>query len=404
MAEFVFQDISFEGKKDRIRVHFLKLFYFDLDKKELSKIAGFAISKNKISFRGISEARASKKLNFVLSEGFKNLKNKLNGKKTVYIHKNSGIPLIGNGAFGLIDRGTSLIEIKPITSCNLECVYCSVDESKRAVDFVIEKDYLISEFKKLVEFKQMDGIDAHIAAQGEPLLYSPLTELISDLSKIKEVKTISIDTNGILLNERVVDELVKAGLKRFNLSINALEPELAQKIANKAIDIEKIKKICSYIAKKTGLIITPVLIPGVNEEEIPRLIEFSKDIGADIGIQNFLNYRFGKNPVNQMDFGNFYKKLKEWEAKFSVKLIKTAGDFSIEKAKELPKPFKKGEIIKTRIICPGRLRNEKIAVSRGRVITIPNCHEEGIVKARITRTKHNIFLAELICQKYTSGL
>ncbi len=396
MAEFIFEDISFDDAKDKVRVNFLRLFYFDLPKTDLNKISDFTIAKNKIVFKNINENKATKKFNFLLSKGFKNLKNKLNGKRTVYIHKNSGIPLIGNGAFGIIDRGTSLIEVKPITSCNLNCIYCSVDESKRRIDFVVEKDYLVTEFKKLVEFKKIENIEAHIGTQGEPLLYAPLTELIRDLSEIKEVKTVSIDTNGIMLTKKLVDELVNAGLTRFNLSINALDPKLAQKIANKPLNIEKIKEISAYIVKKTGLIITPVLIPGINECEMPKIIEFSKEIKADIGIQNFLNYRFGRNPVNQLDFDIFYKKMKEWEEKYKLKLIKTIEDFNIKKTKELPKPFKKGEVIKAKIVCLGRLEHEKIAVSRGRTITIPNCYKEGLVKVKIKRTKHNIFLAQLI--------
>src|SRR3989338_8039744 len=182
MAKLEFEDLSFEQNKDSVRVIFLNLFYFDVKNSDLNKISDFTVEKNAIDFKKIDEKRAGRKFNIILEQGFSSLKNKLTGKKAVYIHKNSGIPLIGNGAFGLVDRNTNVIEVKPITSCNLGCIYCSVDQNKRIVDFVIEKDYLIEEFKKLVEFKQVINIEAHIASQGEPLLYAPLKELISDLS------------------------------------------------------------------------------------------------------------------------------------------------------------------------------------------------------------------------------
>ena len=88
-----------------------------------------------------------------------------------------------------------------------------------------------------------------------------------------------------------------------------------------------------------------------------------------------------------------------------MRLIKTEKDFNIKKTTPLPKPFKHGDVVNARIACPGRFKNEKIAVFGDRTISVPDCYKDnGMAKVRITRTKHNIFLAELICQKYTSGL
>ena len=371
MPALTFQDLSFEKEKRKIKVNFLRLFYFYLNNEELEKIAKFKINSHSITFYDISETKAGNKFNFLLEKGFKNLKNKINNKSAVYVHQNSGIPLIGHLAFGLIDRNTSIIEIKPITSCNLDCIYCSVNQNIRPVDFVVEQEYLFKEFKKLVEFKEINQIEAHIGAQGEPLLYKPLTELIKNLSSLKQVSEISIDTNGILLTKQKIDELIKAGLTRFNLSINSLDPELAQKIAGKPYNINKIKESAKYIAGKSKLIIAPVWIPGINDKEIPKIIEFVKELKCQIGIQNFLNYRFGKNPVKQMLWENFINKMKKLEKEHNTKLLlDLKKDFNIRPTKTLPKPFKKGKIIKTKIICPGILKNEMLAVEKNRIISI----------------------------------
>jgi uncharacterized Fe-S cluster-containing radical SAM superfamily enzyme len=186
-------------------------------------------------------------------------------------------------------------------------------------------------------------------------------------------------------------------LTRFNFSINSIDEKLTKKIANQAYNIKKIKEICKYISRKANLIITPVLISTINEEEIPKIIEFAKQIGADIGIQNFLNYRLGRNPVKQIEFNKFYNKLKTWEKTYKIKLIKSINDFNIIKTKQLPKPFKKGDIIEAEIVCKGRLRNEKIVIAKQRSISIPNCYKEkGKVRLRITRSKHNIFIGTII--------
>jgi len=404
MAVLTFKDFTFEDKKNKVRVNFLKIFYFDVDKESLEKIGKFKINNNKIGFIKISENKAQRKFNQLLEKGFNNLKNKLTNKKAIYIHKNSGIPLIGTNYFGLIDRGTNLIEIKPLTSCNLSCIFCSVDEgpkSKRNLDFVIEKDYLVEEFRKIVEFKQNTHIDAHINAQGEPLLYADIIELVEDIAKIKQVNAISIDTNGTLLNKKLIDDLAKAGLTRINLSLHSLGQEIANKMAGSKYNLTKVKEIAAYIAKKMDLILVPVWLKGYNDNELAKLAKFAEKIGAGktgpgIGIQNFLGYKFGRNPIKPVEMDVFYKKLQDLEKKHNISLICKQEDFKIEKCDGLPKPFKRGNIVKVKTMFPGRLKNEMLAISNNRIISIPSCHKEGYVNIRIKKSKHNIFLGELL--------
>ncbi|MBR9691388.1 radical SAM protein [Candidatus Woesearchaeota archaeon] len=399
MATLTFNDISFEDKEISIQINFLRIFSAEIQKKELEAIGKFSITKNSITFDA-AEAKAGKKFNFLLAEAFKNLKNKITRQKTIYIHQNSGIPLIGHNAFGLIDRNTSIIEVRCITGCNLDCLYCSVSQDKRPIDFVVEKDYLVQGFKELVKHKQIDNLEAHIGTQGEPLLYLPLPELIKDLAAIPEVSTIALDTNGTLLTKNKVDELINAGLTRFCFSINAANQELAEKIANKHYNLQHILELLNYISKKqVQLILTPVWIPGINDDEIPKIIELSKKLGCDIGIQNFLNYKFGRNPVKQMSWEEFIEKMKTLEKQHNAHLLfDFKQDFNIRQTTPLPKPFRKSQIIKAKIIAPGRLKNEMLAVAKERVISVHNCNMplNSSVKLKIIREKHNIFSAVLI--------
>ncbi len=394
--ELEYEDLRFkeDKKKNKIGITFLNLFGFELGLDKLKKTGYTGCKNNKICF----EKSPGKKWQFILEDGFKELRNKINGKKTIYVHQGSGMPLIGHVAFGIIDRNTSLIEIKPVTTCNLDCIYCSVDAGKRPVEFVVEKDYLVKELRKLIRFKECRDIELHISAQGEPLMYKDLALLIKDVAAIPEVKRVSIDTNGTLLTERKADELIAAGLTRFHISINALEAETAKKIANAQYSIEQIRQVCRHIASKEKnlLLLAPVWIPGMNDKEIGKIIEFGKKLGALIGIQNFLNYRHGKNPVKETGMGEFYSKLKKLEEKYGQKLIYSAEDFEIAKTKKFLCPFKKNEIIRTKIICDGRLKGEKIASAKNRIISLPDYHDSGKKEHNIliTKIKHNIILGE----------
>ena len=225
---------------------------------------------------------------------------------------------------------------------------------------------------------------------------------MADIAKIPQVKSISIDTNGTLLNKQLIDDLATAGLTRINLSLHALSQEIANKMAGTSYNLKKVMEIAPYIPKKMDLIITPVWLPGYNDKELVKLAKFAQKIGAGkkcpaIGIQNFFNYQFGRNPIKPVNMDVFYKKLRDLEQKHSIKLICDEADFKIKKSRQLPKPFKKNDVIKAELVCPGRLNNEMLAVAQNRVISVPNCYQQhGFVKLKIRRAKHNIFLGELV--------
>jgi uncharacterized Fe-S cluster-containing radical SAM superfamily enzyme len=403
MATLSFQTLSFEQEegKSEVKVSFMKIFYFFIDDSELKSIGKYSIGGaggNSITFDA-NEDYAQKKFNLLLEKGFRNLASKVTGKPAVYVHRNSGIPLIGNVSFGIVDRDVSVIEVKPLTGCNLKCIFCSVDQEKRQTDFIVEREYLVEEFKKLVAHKGIEGIEAHIASQGEPLLYSEIVELVRDLRSIRNVKVISIDTNGTLLTKKLVDSLVDAGLTRFNFSINALNKELACKLAGTAYDLKHILEMIDYISKKANIIITPVWVPGFNDSDIEKLVELAGKRGLEIGIQNFLNYRFGKNPSKQKQWKDFYEDLARLEKKYKIKLVlDLQKEFSIRKTKPLEKPFRKGDRVIARIVCPGRLSGECIAAAQGRSISVPDC-KQGLASSgkakditlKITRSKHNVY-------------
>ncbi len=394
-----FEDIKFNQKEDFVRANFLKIFYFDIKNEELEKIGKFKV-KDEILTINCSEKK-SHKFDHLLLKGFNELTNILNGKKTVYIHKNSEIPLMGNVAFGIIDRNTNIIEIKPITSCNLDCIYCSVSELKRPVDFIVEADYMVEELNKLIEFKENNNIEIHIGCQGEPLRYKKLAYLVKEIRKNKSVKRVSMDTNGTLLTEKIIDEFIESGFTRLNISLNSVDKKNAKQIAVKPYNLEHVLNMIKYVAKsKVELIVAPVWAPGINDNDIEEIVNFvaklkNKQTHPKVGIQKYLRYKGGRL-LKELSWEDFFSKLKELQDKYGLKLIFDETDFDIEKTKNLPKPFKKGEIIEAKIISEGRLKNEKLLVAKNRTISIINSFSKGIIKVKIKRTKHNIFTAELI--------
>ncbi len=327
----------------------------------------------------------------------------------------SSIPLVGCIAFGLIDRGTNLIQIRPVSTCPLSCIFCSTNAGPksrvRQTEYVVELDYLVEEFERLVIFKGKQGIEAHIDTVGDPITYPEIVELVARLKQIEGVKTISMQSHGSLLNEKMIEKLAEAGLTRINLSIDALDPNLAKKLADTEwYDVEHIVKLAKFITENTSidLLLAPVWVPSLNDDEIPKIISLAKNIGAGkryppLGIQKYEVHKHGRKPkgVKAISWRRFYAQLRKWEKLFNIKLILRPEDFGIHKRVMLPIPYKKFEKVKVEVIGPGWLKREKLAVTpkRDRVITLLNAEEIPVgakLKARIVANKHNILIAEPI--------
>ena len=327
----------------------------------------------------------------------------------------SSIPLVGCIAFGLIDRGTNLIQVRPISTCPLSCIFCSTNAGPksriRQTEYIVPLDYLVEEFEKITAFKGKRKIEAHIDTVGDPITYPYIAELVSRISQIEGVEVVSLQTHGSILDEKMLDRLSAAGLTRINLSVDALDPELARKLADTEwYDVKKVIQLMEYITSNTSidLLLAPVWIPKINDAEIPKIIELAKKVGAGkrfppLGIQRYEIHKHGRKVkgVRAHSWKYFYARLREWEKEFGVKLVLRPEDFGIHKRRMLPIPYRKYETVKVRVVGPGWLRREKLAVTLNgdRTVTLVNAEDipvEAKLKARIVANKHNIFVAEPI--------
>lgn len=171
---------------------------------------------------------------------------------------------------------------------------------------------------------------------------------------------------------------------------------------------EKIVELTRYITSRTNidLLLAPVWVPGLNDAEIPKIIELAIDVGAGrkfppLGIQKYERHKHGRKPkgVKGISWKKFYSQLKVWEKNFGVKLVITPKDFGIHRRRMLPVPYRKFEKIKVKVAGPGWLKREKLAVTQkgDRSLTLVNAEEIPIganVKARVVANKHNLLIAE----------
>jgi len=325
--------------------------------------------------------------------------------KIFKITRKTGIPLVGCIAFGIIDRGTNLLQVRPTSLCNLNCVFCSVDSGPYSklhpVAFQIELDYLLSWIKEIVEHKG-EGIEINLDSVGEVLTYPDFIPLIEEISKLKNVSRISMQTNGVLLTKEMIGKLEKLGMNQINLSINSLDEKKARLYSGTpSYTIKHILEMAEYLSKsKIELLLAPVYMPDVNDEDIEGIIKLAKKLDVKLGIQKYEVYKYGRRykPAKKINWWKFYKKLEDWEKEYNIKLKLTAEEMKIEKRARLPRIFEKGEKIMAEIKAPGWVKDQMVGVAKNRAISINNCnHKIGDkVKVKILENKNELYLAEEI--------
>jgi MoaA/NifB/PqqE/SkfB family radical SAM enzyme len=116
--------------------------------------------------------------------------------------------------------------------CNLACVHCPHSQ------FVKTEYYSACFLDPVLSRKAVDevreygsGITDYIrfTGEGEPFLHRRLIDMLA-YAVDRSGTTVTLTTNGALMNERVVDGLVETGVHMVDISIDAFKPETYAKI------------------------------------------------------------------------------------------------------------------------------------------------------------------------------
>ena len=169
--------------------------------------------------------------------------------------------------------------------CNLRCHYCMPE-----LDYIWlpRKDLLtFEETSRLVALFTRVGVERVRLTGGEPLLRKDLPQLVGMLTRNESLREVALTTNGVLLADQA-PALKRAGLSRVTVSLDTLRPDRFQELArrdqlsNVLEGIEAVNRLSMEDLK-----IDTVVMRGVNDDEIPELVRFGEQVGAEI---RFIEY------------------------------------------------------------------------------------------------------------------
>jgi GTP 3',8-cyclase len=133
------------------------------------------------------------------------------------------------------------------------------------------------EIHRLVQLMASMGVREVRLTGGEPLVRRDLPELVGLLAATDGVEDLSLTTNGVLL-DRLAGPLVKAGLRRVNVSLDSLSHTRFAEITRRDA-LDRVLAGLAEAERHTELRpikINSVAIRGFSETEVPALAELAR--------------------------------------------------------------------------------------------------------------------------------
>ncbi|KJS21451.1 MAG: molybdenum cofactor biosynthesis protein MoeA [Clostridiaceae bacterium BRH_c20a] len=172
-------------------------------------------------------------------------------------------------------RKHDYLRISITDRCNLRCIYCMGEDGIKLLNHneILTYEEIVGFVKVLSPL----GLRRLRITGGEPLVRKGVENLIGSLSGIAGIEDIALTTNGELL-EPMLDKLMDNGLKRVNISLDSLKPDLYKKITRVG-NLDKVLKGINSALRKglTPIKINVVLMAGVNDQEIYEFLKLTLD-------------------------------------------------------------------------------------------------------------------------------
>ncbi|QDT63486.1 GTP 3',8-cyclase MoaA [Calycomorphotria hydatis] len=190
------------------------------------------------------------------------------------------LPLIDT--FG---RVHSNLRISLTDRCNLRCLYCMPEGT---VHFQPKSAILsYEEITRVVRIAISLGVTKVRLTGGEPLVRQDVPQLVQQLANLDGLDDIGLTTNGLLL-EPIAQELWDAGLRRLNISLDALDAERFEELTRR----KGYEKVLEGIeaARRVGfkpIKLNAVAMRGLTDDQVVPFGELARESGLEV---RFIEY------------------------------------------------------------------------------------------------------------------
>ncbi|HEX5619912.1 MAG TPA: GTP 3',8-cyclase MoaA [Solirubrobacteraceae bacterium] len=179
------------------------------------------------------------------------------------------------------------VRISVTDRCNFRCQYCMPADGLPW----LERSALLTyeEIERIVRLLASMGVHDVRLTGGEPLVRKELWRLVEQLSAIEDVHDLSLTTNGYLLAKQVPD-LVRAGLRRVNVSLDSLSRDRFFQLTRRdslAQVLEGLEAAQQH-PELRPIKVNVVALKDFTEQEVLRFAEFARQHPYEVRFIEFM--------------------------------------------------------------------------------------------------------------------
>ena len=185
------------------------------------------------------------------------------------------------------------LRISVTDRCNFRCGYCMPrDVFGKNYKFLKQNQLLtFEEIQRLVNIFSGFGVSKIRLTGGEPLLRREIEVLIEMLANTQGITDVAMTTNASLLTQARAKQLKGAGLDRLNISLDALDEEIYQKINEVNVPLSDVLDGIDHAlgAGFKSVKVNMVVQRGINHKDIIPMVNRFRHTGVILRFIEFMD-------------------------------------------------------------------------------------------------------------------
>ncbi|MEZ4737935.1 MAG: GTP 3',8-cyclase MoaA [Flavobacteriales bacterium] len=187
------------------------------------------------------------------------------------------------------------LRISVMDKCDLRCTYCMPEDQ-----VFLKREALMTrdEIQRIASlFVTRHGITKIRLTGGEPLVRPDIVEIVEDMVALG-VK-LGLTTNALTLHKHI-DGLIGAGLTNLNISLDTFDAERFSTITRRDGFATVWNNIQRAVVRGLHVKVNMVVMRGVNDEEILRFVELTRDHPIHVRFIEFMPFagnKWGRDKV-----------------------------------------------------------------------------------------------------------
>jgi len=161
--------------------------------------------------------------------------------------------------------------------CNLNCAHCYLDAAFRSGE---RTDELSTEecFRVIDQIEEINPSALLILTGGEPLLRKDIFEIIRYASRRRFM--VVIGTNGTLLNDKLAERMIEAGVKGVSISLHSVKPDAHDRFTQVPRSWQNAVRGAGILKRNHLEFVIQTSTMAWNYDEIPDIVDFAHQLGA----------------------------------------------------------------------------------------------------------------------------